>query len=107
MPRPGWQKLPFAFHPASWKPATVNNAACRQTAFPGGACAAGKYPFLPPNPVKRTLRQSSIVNFERELDFTLVILTVAYRSDFSEVSRVEEIECPGGGYYAVTRKPGE
>ena len=36
--------------------------------------------------------QSSVVHFERELDFTLVILTVAYRSDFSEVSRVEEIE---------------
>ena len=36
--------------------------------------------------------QSSVVHFERELDFTLVILTVAYRSNFSEVSRVEEIE---------------
>ena len=51
--------------------------------------------------------RSSILHLERELDFTLVILTVAYRSDFSEVSRVEEIECPGGGYYAVTRKPRE
>ena len=51
--------------------------------------------------------QSSVVHFERELDFTLVILTVAYRSDFSEVSRVEEIKCPRGGYYAVTRKPRE
>jgi hypothetical protein len=36
--------------------------------------------------------RSSIVDFERELDFALVILTIAYRSDFSEVSRVEEIE---------------
>jgi hypothetical protein len=36
--------------------------------------------------------QSSVVHFERELDFTLVILTVAYRSNFSELSRVEEIE---------------
>ena len=36
--------------------------------------------------------RSSILHLERELDFTLVILTVAYRSDFSEVSRVEEIE---------------
>jgi hypothetical protein len=51
--------------------------------------------------------QSSVVHFERELDFTLVILTVAYRSDFSEVSRVEEIKCPRGSYYAVTRKPRE
>ena len=51
--------------------------------------------------------RSSVVHFERELDFTLVILTVAYRSDFSEVSRVEEIECPRGSYYAVTRKPRE
>ena len=36
--------------------------------------------------------QSSVVHLERELDFTLVILTVAYRSNLSEVSRVEEIE---------------
>jgi hypothetical protein len=51
--------------------------------------------------------RSSVVHFERELDFTLVILPVPYRSDFSEVSRVEEIKCPRGGYYAVTRKPRE
>jgi hypothetical protein len=40
----------------------------------------------------RPSRRSSIVHLERELDFTLVILTVAYRSDFSELTRVEEIE---------------
>jgi Neutral/alkaline non-lysosomal ceramidase, N-terminal len=34
----------------------------------------------------------SIVHLERELDFTLVILTVACRRDFSEVTRVEKIE---------------
>ena len=42
--------------------------------------------------LRRASRRSSIVHFQRELDFTLVILTVAYRSDFSEVTRVEEIE---------------
>ena len=36
--------------------------------------------------------RSSIVHLERELDFTLVILTVACRRDFSEVTRVEKIE---------------
>ena len=51
--------------------------------------------------------QSSVVHLECKLDFTLVILTVAYRSDFSEVSRVEEIKCSRGGYYAVARKPRE
>jgi hypothetical protein len=41
---------------------------------------------------KKMGAQSSIVHFERKLDFTLVILTVAYRSDFSKVTRVEKIE---------------
>jgi hypothetical protein len=35
--------------------------------------------------------QSSVVHFERELDLTLVILTVAYRSSFSEVSEMVTI----------------
>jgi hypothetical protein len=35
--------------------------------------------------------QSSVVHFERELELTLVILTVAYRSDFSEVSEMVTI----------------
>jgi hypothetical protein len=35
--------------------------------------------------------QSSVVRFERELDLTLVILTVAYRSNFSEVSEMVTI----------------
>ena len=43
-------------------------------------------------PIRRTSRPSSVVHLERELDFTLVILTVAYRSDFPEVTCVEEIE---------------
>jgi hypothetical protein len=43
-------------------------------------------------PVSFGASRSSVVHLERKLDFTLVILTIAYRSDFSELARVEEIE---------------
>jgi hypothetical protein len=40
--------------------------------------SSAKSTFLPLDPVRRTSRRSSIVHFERELNFTLVILAVAH-----------------------------